>query len=91
MALASLLAALGGAWLLTLYRGLLGSSLALLPLALAVLFVTRQFLTLWWRMRGRPEDEQIQIAKNHGPLCPLWITSVALSTLWATVVFRVFA
>ncbi len=91
MALASALAALGGAWLLRLYGGMLSLWLGLLPLVLAVLFVTRQFLALWWRMRGRPEAEQIQIAKDHGPLCPLWITSVALSTLWATVVFRVFA
>jgi len=89
MALASLLVAGGGAWLLTIYRELLGGSLTgLLPLTLAVLFVTRQFASLWWRMRGRSEAEQIAIVKAHGPLCPLWITSVALSTLWATLIYR---
>lgn len=93
MGLAALLIAFGGAGLVAAfgwgyyreYPPLVWLGLA--PLALSVVTSGVSVTRLWLRIRGAPEADAIAAVRRAAKWVPLWITSVAVSSLVAAAVW----
>jgi 1,4-dihydroxy-2-naphthoate octaprenyltransferase len=95
--LAAALIAVGGVGLLAgfhagFFRHLPpATGLGLVPLVVSVAAVGWSVTRLWWRVRGSPEAGAIAAVKRAAKWVPLWITSVALSSLAAAAVWYRYA
>ncbi len=94
MLLAVSLIMIGGVTLLALFAYRLVQAQASLPTSIVPLLfcVSATFVFYAWlylQMRSIAEQQQIGLIKRFAATCPIWITTIAVSSLWASIVILV--
>jgi len=60
--------------------------LGMIPFVIALSFAIGEIFRLYATIRGKLEAEAMVAVRHRAKLVPLWITSLALTTLWAAII-----